>query len=701
MRTRSLTTWLALFVLGCARPSGSGEADGQAPPREAHTARAIELLEVENRRLSTNISDDDFADRDPEVRRLAARALARIGDPAGVPLLLRALSDEDAEVVAWSAYGLGFVCRASGVNQLDVVRALVTRAASLPDISPSPLDPNFAIARALGHCASEEAEKVLAGWLTGPPARVPPAALALGDVASRRKGLGEASQLALLAAASGSIGHPPIVEALYPFGRFDHPAASASERLLDVAAARLTEAGASRIFAVRALGRSERGSVAALFRVLTSSEGFTAAERIEAAHGLARQGAMGQRALGDALPALVPSRDPVALAALATSSFGPLIATLDSLDGEKPASRHGLYELAAFGVPKGAPPLLVRRIARVRCRAAVLLVNSSADEPVLRRCDPEEEGVIGLRAVLDVIAKRPLQGTKLAVFRRFLESGNARLREAAIELLASHPEVRDVGSVVRAALAAKEPGVVATAAQFVAAHPDRVAADVGAALGDALERGFAPDDIETIAALFDALGALRVEAARPKLEGYCRHPNPALREHALRALSLLGGTKGCQGTEPSTAAPELGHLTLAAVQIELATDAGTMRMTLDPRHAPVAVTRFADLARAGFYDGVIAHRVVPGFVVQFGDPGGDGFGGAGKAPLRCETTPLPFEPLDVGVALAGRDTGASQMFVTLARYPHLDQEYAWLGRAVGDWGAFSEGDVIRSARVLP
>ena len=117
--------------------------------------------------------------------------------------------------------------------------------------------------------------------------------------------------------------------------------------------------------------------------------------------------------------------------------------------------------------------------------------------------------------------------------------------------------------------------------------------------------------------------------------------------------------------------------------------------------APVTVTRVADLAREGFYKGIVVHRVVPGFVVQFGDPGADGFGGPGRAPLRCETTPAPFGAFDVGVALAGRDTGSSQLFVTLARYPNLDQEYALIGKAEGEWNAVAEGDVIREVRVLP
>jgi len=93
------------------------------------------------------------------------------------------------------------------------------------------------------------------------------------------------------------------------------------------------------------------------------------------------------------------------------------------------------------------------------------------------------------------------------------------------------------------------------------------------------------------------------------------------------------------------------------------------------------------------------HRVVPGFVAQFGDPSGDGYGGDGKPPLRCETSPLPFLRASVGIALSGRDTGSSQLFVTLGRYPHLDGQYALIGQAGPGWDKVSVGDRILHARV--
>ena len=80
---------------------------------------------------------------------------------------------------------------------------------------------------------------------------------------------------------------------------------------------------------------------------------------------------------------------------------------------------------------------------------------------------------------------------------------------------------------------------------------------------------------------------------------------------------------------------------------------------------------FLDLARRGFFDGLTFHRVVPGFVVQGGDPRGDGNGGPGFA-LRDEIGERPYGRGVVGMALSGKDTGGSQLFVTLAPAPHLD-----------------------------
>jgi cyclophilin family peptidyl-prolyl cis-trans isomerase len=270
--------------------------------------------------------------------------------------------------------------------------------------------------------------------------------------------------------------------------------------------------------------------------------------------------------------------------------------------------------------------------------------------------------------------------------------------------MARHPEMAEVARPILAeALAAPESGVVAKAASAVRAHPMReLDGPVAAALRVALAHPWSRDRIETRAGIIEAALALGLPEARRAAETACRDDNPTLRGRVAKAVSTAGvsGVRCAPPEERGQPAPEIGHELSTPVRVVLDTDAGPLVLRLDPVAAPVAVSRVVALALAGFYSGISFHRVLPGYLAQFGDPGGDGFGGSGDW-LRCETSPIPFERGDIGVALAGRDTGSSQLFVTLARTPSLDGEYAWLGHAEGDWDAVVEGDVIRSVRVEP
>ena len=88
---------------------------------------------------------------------------------------------------------------------------------------------------------------------------------------------------------------------------------------------------------------------------------------------------------------------------------------------------------------------------------------------------------------------------------------------------------------------------------------------------------------------------------------------------------------------------------------------------------------FARLADDGFFDGIRFHRVVPDFVVQGGDPRGDGLGGPGWC-IPDEINPLHYGEGAVGMALSEPDTGGSQWFVTLSPQPHLDGGYTIFGQ---------------------
>ena len=117
--------------------------------------------------------------------------------------------------------------------------------------------------------------------------------------------------------------------------------------------------------------------------------------------------------------------------------------------------------------------------------------------------------------------------------------------------------------------------------------------------------------------------------------------------------------------------------------------------------APLTVANFIDAGAQGFFNGIAIHRVVPDFVVQDGDPRGDGEGGPGYT-IRDELNELPYLRGTVGMALDWKDTGGSQFFITHSPQPHLDARYTVFGRVVSGMEVVDRiqpWDVIRRVRI--
>ena len=728
---------MALALAACGKgdppavPARAASAVASAATRAAAAMRVDDLLLAEQRRDASGVLSTDQASREVVVRRAAARALARIGGEASQPGLLRALSDDDDEVVAWAAYGLGFSCKGHEKANVSALAARFLARQGEPRQQGATLDPIAAIARAVGRCRTEEAEPTLVAWLAGPRPQAIEAAFGLGDLGSSLQRLREETLVALLNLAAGSAASPPVPEALFPIGRLSRVPPSVVDRLREVANARLATKSPARLFAVRALARAGDGAAPDLARVLSSPDTFSAGERAEAARGLAKLGKHGQRALAAAIPALTPSPDPVALTALVSEDFGVIVTALDTLTGPG-AAKKALVSLASLPPPPGAPPAVARRVSILRCGAAKILADDHDRDPALLACDVTQPSAgIGARARVAVLGKTRIKGARLAAYRELARGGDIRAREAALTLLIEHEEIEGADEILAEALAAKESGLFGTAAEVIAKQPARAMAapsptlkrgrrrkklvidgsataapspKVVKALLALLAKPTAMADPEAADAVVDAVGALALKEAKGRLDELCRSPYPTTREHVQKAIALVSGEKKTCAPPDAKAPPpdEMGHLAKETTKLSLDTDAGALILHLNPRLAPVAVTRFLDLARAGYYDGMVVHRVVPAFVDQFGAPHGDGYGGPdGKPALRCETSPVAFSPYDVGVALAGRDTGSSQLFVMLGRAPHLDGLYAWVGTAKGPWGALAEGDLIRKVSVGP
>jgi len=184
-----------------------------------------------------------------------------------------------------------------------------------------------------------------------------------------------------------------------------------------------------------------------------------------------------------------------------------------------------------------------------------------------------------------------------------------------------------------------------------------------------------------------ALRAVCIEPSPESFElirSHMNHRNAAVRNLAGRLLREHGQSVPRRGErlEPSSpvASPDLtaiGEVSRATIS----TTRGPFQMRFLSEASPITVANFIRLVEADYYDGLSFHRVIPGFMAQGGDPRGDGYGGP-DWDIRCETNRLSYRRGAVGMALAGRDTGGGQFFVTHAQFPHLDATYTQFAEVI-------------------
>lgn len=163
----------------------------------------------------------------------------------------------------------------------------------------------------------------------------------------------------------------------------------------------------------------------------------------------------------------------------------------------------------------------------------------------------------------------------------------------------------------------------------------------------------------------------------------------------LLALPLLAFALVAAKAEPP-APPQLAINPPAEVVADPAnrlalqlSNGGTVVIQLRPDAAPMHVQRIQTLARAGFYDGTIFHRVIPGFMAQGGDPTGTGEGGSKLPDLKAEFNSLPHLRGTVAAArtAANEDSGNSQFFIMFVPNSRLDGNYTVFGRVISGMDA--------------
>jgi peptidyl-prolyl cis-trans isomerase B (cyclophilin B) len=259
-----------------------------------------------------------------------------------------------------------------------------------------------------------------------------------------------------------------------------------------------------------------------------------------------------------------------------------------------------------------------------------------------------------------------------------------RVRETAVGAFEGKKESAIAKVAVKAALADADVIVVATACGVVAKNGWTEMADVVAEV-PARFPGCAGADARESA--ISALSDLGGEGRRALYSSFLADPNPAVRAAAAKALAVLD--KKDPPKDPSRGADLTGELLPGGapvfekdVFLIVTTAKGTMKIRLFPDQAPVHCAHVVALARTGFYDGLVWHRVVPDFVIQGGCPRGDGSGNAGVT-LSLEPTRIPFERGTLGMPRSDHpDTGGCQLFICHSRAPHLDVHYTAFGKVV-------------------
>jgi cyclophilin family peptidyl-prolyl cis-trans isomerase len=233
-------------------------------------------------------------------------------------------------------------------------------------------------------------------------------------------------------------------------------------------------------------------------------------------------------------------------------------------------------------------------------------------------------------------------------------------------------------------LSSNDKAVVATAASALS---DSLLADRLSVphLTVALRRLNSSDDAEAMVAIIQSLGTLKAEGATSVLTTLVSDRNYTVAKEAATALETISGISYKHMlVQPARPAHTNFDWTLLEwvrkhPVVDVKTSRGSFTIIMLPDEAPFTCINFASLIRSGFFNGLQFHRVVPNFVVQGGDPHGDGWGGPGYT-IRSEFGYEHYGRGMVGVASSGKDTEGSQFFVTHSNQPHLDGRYTIFGR---------------------
>jgi cyclophilin family peptidyl-prolyl cis-trans isomerase/HEAT repeat protein len=619
---------------------------------------------------------------DSVVRRVAALAAGRIGDLRATPLLLPLLDQPDSTVRVQAAFALGLLRDSSAVEPL------IQHLTGLPAIDTATADEVItALAKTGGRRSADFLASVLQGKVTLSQSS-PETIISQILLETWRLGTDARADVLLRFAEDTA----PFIRwrAVYSLGRLRAPAAA--NQL--ISALRADDAG-TRAAGARALTRDY--AVAAKLSSATVSgllarllDDADAGVRVSALRSLATYG---DSMLGVTVAPRLDDTDPnVRVEAAATLGRLGGAAAIRALQkalagkGSFARRREALLALARSDPQQfAAAAASWRAAADWRDRATAAEGWSLAGSPGNSWFTADRDGRVvaaGLQGWAEAV-EGP-DSALLAAARPLLRNPDAAVRSVAAD------------AVARAADPADFPALTAMFSRTQTDSFPDAALSALRAIAAIADRG--PETRERVRREFLAT---TTRPANYLLRGWAETNWPDAAAEWGQGYPLEAG-RSLQDYRDIVRRFVVAPDSLARPHVFVDTqDRGILEIEVLGPEAPLTVANFFRLIDRRFFDGNRWHRVVPSFVIQDGDPRGDGFGGPGGT-IRDEINRVRYgNKPTVGMALSGPDTGSSQWFITLGPQPHLDGTYTVFGRVVQNLSPLSritQGDLIRSIR---
>jgi len=690
--SRPILMCLCLAAVVCA----SVNAQSKRADRVAPSAVYARIIQLEDER---NLNGDELTrllkHRSPAVRERAALAIGRIGDKRGTAALIELLQGEkDEQARAMAAFALGEMEDAQAVPAL---MALLEAGKAAPAVRARPAEalgkiipPNNQL---LGQASIEQINARLIEQLPDPQITltVEKKMLTMLTIVAIRAGRAASAEPLTRQLKSGDADIRALVANV--LGRTRQPIAPAIPALLEA----LNDSDAqARANAARALGAmKEAQAVEPLIKLLTDKSEQAQVNTIRA------------------LAALNDNRAVEPLLALGKLWLGQEQKTQSA----RPPQINLLLEVAtALGALKDE-----RGLPFLRQLRAVSGVGAN----------PEVEIAIARFGEKEFFASLDTDSLPLGDWRKVANLaptlGELRTEQAQnlLSLLLAESDhgkldVRALPAILRALARFKPERMPTSLRQRASLRDVGARATVASLLGDwpsdenfdVLINLFAQSRTDTendarlaaLASLSKYKSPRAIEAIKTSLDD---------RDHLVRrrAVDLLR-QMGAGDFSDRIGIVQTGHdkrfyQRVAARQNKkitatIHTAKGQIKLELFPQDAPITVDSFITLARKGYFNNLTFHRVVPNFVIQGGDPRGDGEGGPGYQ-IRCEINTRPYTRGAVGMALSGKDTGGSQFFITHSPQPHLDGGYTVFGQVRSGMEVverIARGDLIKRVEIV-